>query len=226
MQNSNVPIQVLAQKIKTASPALGSNERQLAVKLYRLLGEGKPVSPRRLARAINLPETRILEILGSWPGVYYDGEGSVIGFWGLALGEMPQRFEVDGRTLYTWCAWDSLFIPDLLGKTARVSSADPVTKEKISLVVGPDGIKAITPATTVVSFLTPDRPFDQDVIMSFCHFVHFFASPESAKKWTTEHPGTFQLSVDDAWALGQVMNQRKAEDAVRSDTGSQPDPGR
>jgi alkylmercury lyase len=216
MQNTKVAVQELAQRITGAMPALGSSERQLVVTLYRLLGEGEPVSPHRLAKAVNLPEIRVREILGRWPGVYYDGDGSVIAFWGLALQEMPHRFEVDGRTLYTWCAWDSLFIPEVLGKTARVTSVDPVTKETISLVVGPDGVKEISPTTTVVSFLTPDRSFDQDVIMSFCHFVHFFASPEPAEKWTTEHPGTFLLSVDDAYALGQLTNQRNAGDALRS----------
>jgi len=216
MQSTKVAVQELAQKITGAMPTLGSSERQLMVQLYRLLGTGEPVSPRRLAEAVNLAEPRVRESLGQWPGVYYDGDGSVIAFWGLALPEMPHRFEVGGRTLYTWCAWDSLFIPEILGKTARVTSADPVTKETISLVVGPDGVKEISPATTVVSFLTPDRPFDQDVIMSFCHFVHFFASPELAEKWTTEHPGTFLLSVDDAFALGQLTNRWNAGDALRS----------
>ncbi len=157
MQNTKVAVQELAQRITGAMPALGSSELQLVATLYRVLGEGEPVSPRRLAKAINLPEIRVHEILGQWPGVYYDGDGSVIAFWGLALPEMPHRFEVGGRTLYTWCAWDSLFIPEVLGKTARVTSADPVTKETISLVVGPDGVKEISPATTVVSFLT-SRP--------------------------------------------------------------------
>ncbi len=214
MQNTKVAVQELARKITHGMPAIGSNERQIVVH-YRLLGAGEPVSPRQLADAVNLPEPRVRQILGQWPGVYYDSDGSVIGFWGLALGEMPHRFEVGGRTLYTWCAWDSLFIPEMLGKPARVTSADPVTKEKISLVVGPDGVEEISPATTVVSFLTPDRPFDQDIIMKFCHFIHFFASPETAAKWTTAHPGTFLLSVGDAYALGRLTNQRNGGDALR-----------
>ena len=216
MQNTKVVVQELARKIMRAMPALESSEQQLVVQLYRLLGEGKPVSPRRLAEALNLPEARVRAILGQRPGVYYDDDGSVIGFWGLALGQMPHQFEVDGRTLYTWCAWDSLFIPEILAKTARVTSADPVTKEKISLVVGPDGVKDISPAATVVSFLTPDRPFDQDVIMRFCHFVHFFASPATAATWTAAHPGTFLLSVENAYALGRLTNQRNVGDALRS----------
>ena len=212
MHSIKVAVQELAEKITSAMPALGPTDRQLMIQLYRLLGEGEPVSPHRLAEAVGLPEPRIREILGHWPGVHFDGDGSVVGFWGLALGEMPHRFEVDGRTLYTWCAWDSLFIPEILGKTARVTSADRITKEKISLVVGPDGVSEISPAATVVSFLTPDRPFDQNVIMSFCHFVHFFASPETAKKWTGKHAGTFLLSTKDAYALGRLTNQRNVGD--------------
>src|SRR2546422_6561781 len=52
--------------------------------------------------------------------VYPDDEGRVLGFGGLAAAPMHHRLEVDGRTLWTWCAWDSLFIPEILGKRARV----------------------------------------------------------------------------------------------------------
>jgi hypothetical protein len=31
----------------------------------------------------------------------------------LAATAMHHRFEVDGRALSTWCAWDSLFIPEI-----------------------------------------------------------------------------------------------------------------
>jgi hypothetical protein len=38
----------------------------------------------------------------------------------------------------------------------------------------------------------------------------------AAGKWTTEHTGTFLLSVKDAYAPGHLTNQRNGEDAVRS----------
>jgi hypothetical protein len=59
----------------------------------------------------------------------------------------------------------------------------------------------------VVSFLVPEQRFDSNVLQSFCRFVHFFASPDAAARWTAEHPGTFQLSIDDAYRLGQLTNQ-------------------
>ncbi|MBI3023518.1 MAG: hypothetical protein HYY68_07325, partial [Thaumarchaeota archaeon] len=148
------------------------------------------------------------------PGVYYDDTRAVIGFWGLALPEMPHRFQVDGRTLYTWCAWDSLFIPEILRKTARVESTDPVTNEKISLVVEPEGVKELEPTDTVVSFLAPNRAFDADIIQSFCHFVHFFGSRASGDRWSSEHKGTLLLSVDQAHELGRLTNTRNFGEAL------------
>jgi len=59
---------------------------------------------------------------------------------------------------------------------------------------------------SVVSFLLPDRAFDADVIQSFCHFVYFFASREAGEAWTSEHPGTFLLSLEEAFELGRLVN--------------------
>ncbi len=178
------------------------------------MAEGEPVSPARLAETLDLSESRVLETLSKWPGVYYDDTGAVIGFWGLALSEMPHRFQVNGRSLYTWCAWDSLFIPGILGKTARVESSDPVTNEKISLVVEPKGPKELQPADMVVSFLTPKRTFDADVIQSFCHFVHFFGSRRSGERWSSEHKGTLLFSVEEAYKLGRLTNTRNFGEAL------------
>ncbi len=205
----------LADQIVNAMPKLGSGDRRIAIGLYRLLAEGKPVSPKRLAETLDLPETRVRETLSQWPGVYYDDARAVVGFWGLALAEMSNhRFQVDGRTLYTWCAWDSLFIPGIIGKTARVESTDPVTNEKISLVVGPEGVTELEPADTRVSFLAPNRTFDADVIQSFCHFVHFFASRPSGERWSSEHKGTLLFSVEEAYKLGWLTNTRNFGEAL------------
>jgi hypothetical protein len=36
------------------------------------------------------------------------------------------------------------------------------------------------------------------VVQSFCHYVWFFASAESGRRWVEEHPGTFLLDVEEA----------------------------
>ncbi|MDR7480573.1 MAG: organomercurial lyase [Armatimonadota bacterium] len=180
----------------------------MAVALYRLLSKGTPVPLKRVADAVSLPEATVEATIPKWP-LFRDDHGAVIGFGGLTVAEMPpHHFTIDGRTLYTWCAWDSLFIPGILGKTAAVESVCPVTKARISLEVGPEGIRNVAPPTVVVSFLAPDRTFDRNVIVNFCHFVYFFRDTEAAEAWLSRHPGTFLLSLDEAFTLGQVTNAR------------------
>src|SRR5712692_9093306 len=212
----------LANKIVNAMPKLSSGERRIAIGLYRLLAEGEPVSPERLAKTLDLSGSRVRETLSKWTGVYYNDSRAVIGFWGLALPEMPHHFQVARRKLYTWCAWDSLFIPGVLGQTARVESVCPVTNGQIRLEVGPDGVRRVDPPTVMVSFLTPDRNFDRDVIANFCHFIHFFRSADVAATWISRHMGTFLLSVDEAFALGRLTSARNFGEAL----GAQVSPDR
>jgi alkylmercury lyase len=200
---TNTDIGALAAIVNSANPFLGDDERELAHTIYRLLAEGKPVAPADVARSANTDLDRVQRTLDGWTGVYRDDDGRIIGFWGLALPEMEHRFEVDGRTLYTWCAWDPLFIAPLLSTTARVTSKCPVTGETITLVVAPDGVREVDPPTAVLSFLKPTPEMKADVIASFCHYVLLFASAEAAEAWIADNPGTFVLDIDDGFELGR-----------------------
>lgn len=209
-----VQLAELADKVVGAEPRFDATGQRVAVALYRMLGEGAPVPVSRLAASLGLSEDAIRDALESW-AVFYDRAGAVIGFGGLTVVEMPpHRLIVNGRSLYTWCAWDSLFIPGILDKTARVESVCPVTRTPIAMTVTPAGVADLTPPTTVVSFLTPERRFDQNVIDSFCHFVHFFQTSQAGEEWTGRHPGTFLLSVQEAFTLGRLTNTRNFGDAL------------
>jgi alkylmercury lyase len=204
----------LADKLVGAVPRFDLIGRRVAVALYRQLAKGEPVSQAHLATLLNLSSKAISDALSACP-VFCDGDGAVIGFGGLTVAVMPpHRFRVDGRTLYTWCAWDSLFIPGILGKAADVASRDPVTGTPISLRVAPNGVSGVHPASTVVSFLVPEREFDRSAITNFCHFVHFFGTDETGRAWSADHQGTFLLSIEDAFALGRLTNTRNFGDAL------------
>src|SRR5438105_3553591 len=105
-----------------------------------------------------------LRFRGSFPDVVQGvnlrcrltNETRITGYWGLALSPTAHRFLIRGRLLYTWCAWDSLFIPELLGESARVESSCPQTKSRIHLTVTPRGVIDLDPAGAVVSLVTPD----------------------------------------------------------------------
>lgn len=189
-----------------SSPRLDRNERHLAVSLYRALAEGRPVSVASLAQRCGRDESRVAVTLAAWPGVFFDEGGSVVGFWGLALSETAHGYATGGRQLYTWCAWDTLFITPILDQVAEVRSSCPVTGRPVSLTVGPEGLRRVEPPETVVSFLSPQQPWADDVITTFCHYVLFFASPEAGRQWVEGHPGTFLLNPGDAFELGRRFN--------------------
>ena len=189
-------------------PCLSASEQWIALTLIRQLALGAPGGVSRLASVAELSEGEITNTLDHLPGVFRDEERRVVGFMGLTVAEMGHhRIHVDGRPLSAWCAWDTLFLPELLGETAYVTSRSPTSDTEITLTVTATGPTEVTPRDAVVSLLLPDGEFGPDVIQRFCEFVHFFASPQDGERWVAEHPGTFLLSVDDAYRLGQLTNR-------------------
>lgn len=196
---------------------LSPEEQKVSIQLYRHLAEGQPASRERLAKTLNFSNEVVNKILSQWSGVYYDDASHIVGYWGLAIPRMSHRFKVNGQTLYTWCAWDSLFIPKIIQKTVRVESTCPVTGDKIKLTVAPEGVKELDPAKTVMSFVTPKvGKIRENVILHFCHYVHFFSSSEAGSKWISEYEGTLILSVDEAHYLGRKKNETQYRDVLEA----------
>lgn len=207
MEKGTVDVEELARSIVSCFPTLSLREQQVSLRMYRLLAEGRPVPLDRIADALTMPAETVSELLDQWPGVYYDDQRRIIGYWGLALPQMSHRFEVNGQRLYTWCAWDSLFLPELIQMTARVESTCPVTKEKIQLTVSPQKVLEVRPANAVMSFLLPDATkIKKDVITYSCHFIFFFSSAQAAARWVIENDGAMILSMVEAYRLARRKN--------------------
>ena len=206
-------------KIISSFPAeflnLSIEEQKISIELYKFLAAGKPVPIKMLAESLGLPTEVIDNVLNKWLGVYFDDDAQIIGYWGLTLTPTSHRLLIDSQKLYTWCAWDSLFIPEILGISALVESACPITGEKISFTVTEDGVKDINPSGAVISLITPEESkLRENVLVNFCHYVHFFNSTESANNWISERPEIFIISIEEAYYLGQKKNEVQYKDAL------------
>lgn len=201
-------LEVLAGAVAKAEPDFNGPRRDIALATYRQLAGGSPASVADIAHRAGVGAEFVESLLASWPGVYRNEAQDVVGFWGLTTDKLvpTHAIEIRGHRLFAWCAWDTLFLPGILGAEARVESACPVTNETVSLVVDPDRVVKSSHPNAVVSFLLPDRGFDADIIQSFCHFVHLFASRDAGEHWTADHPGTFLLSIEEAFELGTLVN--------------------
>jgi alkylmercury lyase len=203
MTDATSPPRHLAAEFTRAGPDPSLTRQRLSVALYRLLAEGEPVAPAKLAESAGVPLDEAMEALELWPNVFRDSEGRAIGFGGLALRPTAHRFEIDGRTLHAWCAWDTLFLPIVLGRAARVESRSVKSGTPIVLTVSPDGVEHASPPATVLTLVHPGD-FGRDLIKEFCHHVHFLASPEEGEQWALEHERGYVVSLAEGFDLGRV----------------------
>lgn len=199
-----------AEQLAAATPTLNADQQRIALHIYQqVAATARPVAVDQIAESVNVAPEYVEQSLRSWPLVLWDDQGRVVGFWGIHAEPLDptHAMEVDGSTVYTWCAWDTLFITEILGRSTQVRSTDPQTGERVRLTVTPEGVISVEPSGTVVSLLLPEDGLTDDAIQRFCHKVHFFTSPESAEAWIGGRPGLFHVTVDEAFELGRVTNR-------------------
>ena len=184
---------------------LSADERLIARRLYQLLAKGKPVKLETLSQHSGVALPTIGNVVNEWPGVFLNDEGAVIGFWGLAIDSVStHQFVVEDTTLYAWCAWDTLFMPAHIGKTCRVLSKCKQTGDSIRLDVSPGGVEYASPETVHLSFVLPDQAeLYKDIVVNFCHVVHFFRDRTAAEVWSREQEGVFVLDLKDSAAAAR-----------------------
>jgi alkylmercury lyase len=199
-------------KALAKNPEEGRRAMSFNNQALKLLAQGSPVSPAQLADTSGRPVTEVEEIFAKMQerGVEVDETGNLVGL-ALTLNPTPHRFILNGRTLYTWCALDAVFMPGLLDVTAEVESTCPTTGKPIQLTISPDGIEAFTPETAVLSIAVPGlscRREDDDASKArtgpksdSCNQMHFFASNEAAELWAQSHPGTAIFTPEEAYRL-------------------------
>jgi alkylmercury lyase len=194
----NVSLPSLADSLAGSFPCC--DDAPLALGLLHQLARGEPVT--------------VGTVLDGWPNVHRDEQGRVVAFAGLSLTPTRHGFDVAGRRLYTWCAWDTLFLPALIGREARVTSTCAVTGTEVRLSVGPAGVRDAEPAGLLVSFPAPASTVATDITASFCRHVHFLAGRDAAEAWLAYNQGGLALSLDDAVELGRLATRPLLEDGI------------
>jgi alkylmercury lyase len=167
-----------------------------------LLARGKPASPEEIGAPFAKSPEEVRAALDRFPSAEWDEQGRVVGL-GLTLQLTPHRLGLEGRTLFAWCALDSILFPILLERPASIESPCRGTGELVHIEVTSSGIEAIEPTAAVVSIVAA-RDLANFRRVS-CNSAHFFSSPEAASLWLEKHPEATILSVEDAFRLGRLI---------------------
>jgi len=199
-------LETLSNYFIDAFPKMDHAEQILARTIYQQLALGDPLSLKYLSETLDQTVGTIKEKLIKWGSVYFSETGDIIGFLGITISEMPHCMQMNGKTSYAWCAWDTLFIPELVDANAQVTSICATTNKTIILTVTPQGIFPAQ-SNIFISFLLPDEEaIQENVTTSFCHFVHFFSSKTAGVNWTNQNKGTFLLTFEEAFIVGKNVN--------------------
>jgi alkylmercury lyase len=166
--------------------------------LLRLLARGEPLDVDDLAELAGSAGADLARVVRAQPGSEWDSDGRLVGF-GLTPRQTDYRFVVGGKTLYTWCASDTLFFSVILGEHTVAESTCPATGVPIRLEITPEAITSVAPAEAVVS-----QRHRQDLVGNLrsdvCDHGRFFASRSAAADWLAAHPDGQVLSIAEAFA--------------------------
>ena len=196
--------------------------QRVLLSLYRLIAKGSPVTLESLGATLGIDNHAVKEVieLVAPSRLQFDEAGRIIAFAGFSQVPTGHRFMFGKHELFTWCAFDTLFLPRLLGGNARVSSSCPVTDAEIRVTVTKDGLEDVQPDGAVMSFVMPEvENCCTDLRGAFCNHVNFLASRQAGVAWLERNADAAILSLHDAFALGQIRNQSGFSDVLADDTG-------
>ncbi|MGH9100822.1 MAG: organomercurial lyase MerB [Acidimicrobiales bacterium] len=165
--------------------------------IVRLIARGQPVDIDELASLVQRSPDEVERALRAQSGTEWDVEGRLVGF-GLSLRPTEHRFTVAGRTLYTWCATDTLLFTVILGADTVAESTCPTTHQPIRVDLTPDALVSVAPPEAVVSQRHAGA-LAGELRTEVCDHGHFYASAAAAGRWAGEHPEGEVLSVADAF---------------------------
>jgi alkylmercury lyase len=180
--------------------------KELLPHAIRLLSDGEPVVLEQLATAAGRSVEDVERELRAQTSAERDDQGRLVGL-ALTLRPTTHRLTVDGRTLFAWCATDTLMIPVILGRPALVESACPQTGQPIRVELTPERVERVDPAGAVMSAVRPPGRL-ADVRTDTCDHGHFFSSLAATTAWAEAHPYGHIYPVAEAFQLDrQVIEQ-------------------
>ena len=209
------PLETIAKRL---SVLLYCEQEDLCRPIIQQVARGKPVTKADLQVSLHLSPDELERRLAHLPDTEFDQQGNILG-WGVTLLPTSHQFQLDGKALYTWCAFDTVLFPPSLQRSAQVQSSCAQTGHPIAFVVTPDGVvKDLTPAGSVMSLILPAER-SECVRENFCYQSLFFRSEQAASTFLAAHPEAILLSVEEAALVGRWVAQSRFTEKPEEKSG-------
>jgi alkylmercury lyase len=212
-------LETIAQRL---AEQLRCEQEDLCLPILQQVSRGIPATRAELGARLKLDQDELERRLIQLPDTEFDHQGNILG-WGVTLVPTSHHFQMRGKPLYTWCAFDTVLFPPSLRAEAQVQSTCPVTGQPVTFVATPEGVvKELTPASSVMSLIIPEQRSDC-VRATFCQRSLFFQSEHVASTFLTAHPETVLLSIEEAAYVGWLVARTRFTKTRFSETGKSED---
>ncbi len=203
-------LETIAERL---SEQLRGAQEDLCRPIVQQVTRGKPVTPAVLRASLQVSQNELEHRLAKLPEIEFDRAGNIVGL-GVTLVPTSHRFQIGGKLLYTWCAFDTVLFPPSLHVEAQVQSMCPVTGQPITFVATPEGtVLELVQASSVMSLIVPAEHGDC-TRATFCQQSLFFQSEQAAAAFLADHPDALLLSVEEAAFLGRLVAQSCSMDVT------------
>ncbi len=199
------PLETIAARL---SELLHCGQEDLCRPIIQHVARGKPITKADLQISLHLSPDELEQRLADLPDTEFDHRGNIVG-WGVTLLPTSHQFQLDGKALYTWCAFDTVLFPPSLQRSAQVQSSCAQTRHRITFVATPEGVvKDLTPSGSVMSLIEPSERSEcvRDI---FCSQSLFFQSEQAASTFLSTHPEAMLLSIEEAALVGRWVAQSR-----------------
>lgn len=137
-----------------------------------------------------------------------DAAGSIVGVAGLTRVPTLHRITAGARGCYGWCAWDCLFLAEILATELRFESPCPSGAGLVSMTVSANGIESMQPDTAHITFALADASgFSNRLREVFCAHVRACSDPRAAMAFCKHEPTRVAISAHEAYELGRHRNR-------------------
>ena len=153
----------------------------------RLLHTGEPATTTQLADDLQKSEPTVraaIDELHRQGQIRLDDDGRILGSAGLSIRPDRHQIDLDGRTFWTWCAYDFFGIFAALDASGHATTVTPDTGQTVRI----DFRHGQPQETAYVLFLPADDPTcSADAYQQWCPHSNLFHSADAARKWAADH---------------------------------------
>src|SRR5262249_60788868 len=136
--------------------------------------------------------------------------GAIVAFGGRSLTPQRHRFIAGGIQIHTWCVFDALFLPEILGQPAMLRTRCPASGAELVVALLPGALAEPRPPGAVMSIVAPDRSACcASIRHGFCDHVSLFRDEVTFAAWSRGRSDVSCVTLEEAQRLARTRNRQR-----------------